>query len=136
MVHKRMLMSTFYQICIQLWIYITTQTYKPWIGNRLLKIQSYSERCETRKLPPRSYHSSASAILFCCVIHRYCPINIRMMHIFWLLFTLLYAFLVLCVYVLFKDQIYVWFILFTTGDHMVNYVMPSQSKDFQYNLLQ
>ena len=46
---------------------IHSRTYKPWIGNCLLNLQSYSERLRNARLPPRSYHLSASAILFHCV---------------------------------------------------------------------
>jgi len=35
------------------------QTYKPWIGNCLLKLQRYSERLRNARLPPRSYQLSA-----------------------------------------------------------------------------
>ena len=70
---------------------LKARTYKPWIGNCLLKLQSYSERSRNVRLPPRSYHLSESTLLCHCVschcvsidkddnfIHRdYRPINIR-----------------------------------------------------------
>ena len=62
------------------------RTYKPWMGNCLRRLQSYSERSRNARLPPGSYHLSTSAILFQWVsIHKddnfihwdYQPINIR-----------------------------------------------------------
>jgi len=41
-------------------LFIQAQTYKPWIGNCLLKLQSYSECSRNALLPPRSYRLSAS----------------------------------------------------------------------------
>jgi len=32
------------------------RTYKPWIGNCLRRLQSYSERSRNARLPPGSYH--------------------------------------------------------------------------------
>ena len=44
-----------------------SRTYKPWIGNCLLTLQSYSERSQNTRLPLRSDHLSLYAILFHCV---------------------------------------------------------------------
>ena len=78
-----------------------SRTFKPWIGNCLLKLYSYSEWLRKARLPPRSYHLSSSAILFQSVSRwqYYPPVlsNKHQIHIFGLLFTLLYVFLVLCV---------------------------------------